>query len=85
MISVKNCHANWSKMAYQYGYINIKNLDNTSIISNFALMKNFAAIEIAAHSHSLIFHEALRGIPPWNDAGLLFQKFYHHAPDHTSD
>lgn len=48
-------------------------------------MKNFAAIEIAAHSHSLIFHEALRGIPPWNDAGLLFQKFYHHAPDHTSD
>ena len=72
-------------MAYQYGYINIKNLDNTSIISSFALMKNFAAIEIAAHSHSLIFHEALRGIPPWNDAGLLFQKFYHHAPDHTSD
>ena len=32
-------------MAYQYGYINIKNLDNTSIISNFALMKNFAAID----------------------------------------
>ena len=32
-------------MAYQYGYINIKNLDNTSKISNFALMKNFAAID----------------------------------------
>ena len=32
-------------MAYQYGYINIKNLDNTYIISNFALMKNFAAID----------------------------------------
>lgn len=45
LISVKNCHANWSKMAYQYGYINIKNLDNTYIISNFALMKNFAAID----------------------------------------
>lgn len=33
------------KRAYQYGYINIKNLDNTSKISNFALMKNFAAID----------------------------------------
>ena len=32
-------------MVYQYGYINIKNLDNTYIISNFALMKNFAAID----------------------------------------
>ena len=32
-------------MAYQYGYIDIKNLDNTSKISNFALMKNFAAID----------------------------------------